>query len=131
MPRVLTGSITDKRADISLAALLVNVTARISWADARPVWMSQAMRVVKTRVLPLPAPAKTSADWSGRVTAASWGGLSWASRSGIGGIASGTRTSACNGAKADRHSLAVAMARPLYARRVAPALVRAGRTLSA
>jgi hypothetical protein len=29
------------------------------------------MRVVRTRVLPLPAPAKISADWCGKVTASS------------------------------------------------------------
>src|SRR5260364_321648 len=39
------------------------------------------MRVVSTRVLPLPAPARISADSSGRVTAARCSGLRCASRS--------------------------------------------------
>ena len=36
-----------------------------------PVWISHATRVVSTRVLPLPAPARISADWCGSVTASS------------------------------------------------------------
>jgi hypothetical protein len=43
--------------------------------------ISQAMRVVSTRVLPLPAPARISACCGGRVTAASCSGLRLASRS--------------------------------------------------
>ena len=75
MPRVCTGVIADSRTSISFAALLVNVTARIDSGDACPVPRSQAMRVVSTRVLPLPAPARISADWCGSVTAASCSGL--------------------------------------------------------
>jgi hypothetical protein len=41
------------------------------------------MRVVSTRVLPLPAPARIRACCGGSVTAASCGGLRWASRSDI------------------------------------------------
>ena len=52
MPRVETGSIAAMRAIISFAALLVNVTARMPAGLTVPVWISQAMRVVSTRVLP-------------------------------------------------------------------------------
>ena len=45
---------------ISRAALLVKVTARICDGRARPVINWWAMRVVSTRVLPVPAPASTS-----------------------------------------------------------------------
>jgi hypothetical protein len=61
MPRTLTGSMADRRAIISLAALLVKVTARMPPGDTWPVCSSQAMRVVSTRVLPEPAPARISA----------------------------------------------------------------------
>src|ERR1700687_4023950 len=81
MPRVLIGSIELMRASISFAALLVKVTAKRPAGLTCPVWISQAMRVVSTRVLPLPAPARISADWLGRVTAASCSGLRF-SRSG-------------------------------------------------
>ena len=55
--------------------MFVKVTARMS-----PVWAlcslkSQAMRVVSTRVLPEPAPARMSTLFSGAVTACSWRGL--------------------------------------------------------
>ncbi len=62
MPRVLMGSIAEMRASISRAALLVKVTASMPPGPTCPVWISQAMRVVSTRVLPLPAPARISAD---------------------------------------------------------------------
>src|SRR3954447_12121739 len=75
MPRGLAGSIAVTRVSISRAALLVNVTARIFAGAARPPLTSQAMRVVSTRVFPLPAPARMSACSSGRVTAASCSGL--------------------------------------------------------
>src|SRR6476620_8704713 len=58
MPRVLIGSIAESRVSISRAALLVNVTARIADGLTCPVWMRYAMRVVRTRVLPLPALAR-------------------------------------------------------------------------
>ncbi len=63
MPRVLIGSIALMRASISFAALFVKVTASNPAGLTWPVWISHAMRVVSTRVLPLPAPAKISADW--------------------------------------------------------------------
>src|SRR5687767_11316713 len=71
MPRVLIGSIAEMRASISLAALLVKVTAMRPCGLAWPVWISHATRVVSTRVLPLPAPARIRADWWGSVTASS------------------------------------------------------------
>ena len=43
--------------------------------DTCPVWISQAMRVVSTRVLPEPAPARIRALCCGRVTAASCSGF--------------------------------------------------------
>src|SRR5208282_6759752 len=75
MPRVLMGVKADSRSSISLAALLVKVTASTDSVLACPVASSQAIRVVSTRVLPLPAPARMSADPCGRVTAASCSGL--------------------------------------------------------
>src|SRR5579859_252144 len=75
MPRVLIGSIADMRKSISRAALLVKVTASRPCGLTCPVWISQAMRVVSTRVLPEPAPARISADWWGSVTASSCCGL--------------------------------------------------------
>src|SRR6267143_6895269 len=69
------------RPRISRAALLVKVTARISPGSARPCWMSQAIRCVSTRVLPLPAPAKISNGPSSAATAARCGGFSPSRRS--------------------------------------------------
>ncbi|OWW19322.1 hypothetical protein AYR66_07215 [Noviherbaspirillum denitrificans] len=69
------GSIEDRRASISFAALLVKVTASTPAGDSCPVCTSHAMRVVSTRVFPEPAPARISADWLGSVTAASCSGL--------------------------------------------------------
>src|SRR5690349_9563990 len=75
MPRIFTGVSAERRDIISRAALLVNVTARIDSGLACPVPSSHAMRVVSTRVLPLPAPARISAEACGNVTAASCSGL--------------------------------------------------------
>ena len=80
IPRVLIGNIVDKRACISLAALLVKVTANTPAGETWEVCISQAMRVVSTRVLPEPAPASMSAGWAGSVTAASCSGLRWSRR---------------------------------------------------
>src|SRR5690606_5871487 len=71
MPRVFTGSIADSRVSISRAALFVNVTASSPCGLTWPVMISHAIRVVSTRVLPLPAPARISACCGGSVTAAS------------------------------------------------------------
>src|SRR5437762_6921048 len=75
IPRVFAGVSTDRRRSISFAALLVKVTARIDNGVAWPVASSHAIRVVRTRVLPLPAPARISAEPCGNVTAASCSGL--------------------------------------------------------
>src|SRR6201996_8871625 len=83
MPRVSMGRSAERRDIISRAALLVKVTARMVAGDARPCWMSHAMRVMRTRVLPLPAPARMSAGSLGSVTAACCLGFRLASRSGI------------------------------------------------
>ena len=61
MPRTGIGSIAPSRVSISFAALLVKVTAITPPGETWPVWISQAMRVVSTRVLPEPAPARISA----------------------------------------------------------------------
>ena len=53
----------ESRVSISFAALYVKVTARTACGDIWPVWISHAMRVVSTRVFPLPAPARIRADW--------------------------------------------------------------------
>jgi hypothetical protein len=66
MPRTLIGTSEDRRAVISLAALLVKVTARMPCGPTWPVEISQAMRVVSTRVLPLPAPARINPCTGGR-----------------------------------------------------------------
>ena len=75
MPRAFTGSIAVSRVIISLAALFVKVTASTPPGDTRPFCSSQAMRVVSTRVLPEPAPAKINACSLGNTTAASCSGL--------------------------------------------------------
>ncbi len=75
MPRTFNGSMAVSRATISLAALLVKVTASTPPGETCPVCSSQAMRVVSTRVLPEPAPARISACSGGRVTAARCSGL--------------------------------------------------------
>jgi hypothetical protein len=55
-----------------LAALLVKVTASTPpGGDTWPVEISQAMRVVSTRVLPEPAPARIRAPWA-RAQARFW-----------------------------------------------------------
>jgi hypothetical protein len=63
------------RSFISRAALLVKVTARMSKGRARPVAIRWAIRVVSTRVLPVPAPARTSTGPSVASTAWRCSGL--------------------------------------------------------
>jgi len=75
MPRTGTGSIAVSRSSISLAALLVKVTAINPPGDTWPVAINQAMRVVSTRVLPEPAPARIRPGRAGNVTAASCSGF--------------------------------------------------------
>ena len=74
-PRTGTGSMAESRCSISLAALLVKVTAISPPGDTWPVAISQAMRVVSTRVLPEPAPARIRLAPLGRVTAACCSGF--------------------------------------------------------
>ena len=66
MPRTGIASIASSRVSISLAALLVKVTAITPPGESWPVWISQAIRVVRTRVLPEPAPARMSAGSAGK-----------------------------------------------------------------
>ena len=54
------------RSFISPAALLVNVIARISNGETFRSAMRYAMRCVRTRVLPEPAPATTSSGAVGQ-----------------------------------------------------------------
>ena len=75
MPSTTCPTIRPTRLFISRAALLVKVTARISFARARPVARMWAMRVVSTRVLPVPAPASTSTGPSRVSTASRCSGL--------------------------------------------------------
>src|SRR5580692_11052256 len=58
------------RPRISPAALLVKVTARMLCGETPSTWHNQASRWISTRVLPLPAPARTSTGPTGAVTAA-------------------------------------------------------------
>src|SRR5438552_10726607 len=67
-------SASTRRA-ISLAALLVNVTARRFRGERDCPPVSQAIRYAMTRVLPLPAPASTSSGPSPTVTASRCGGF--------------------------------------------------------
>ena len=82
IPLVLIGIMAERRVNISLAALFVKVTAKTPTGEAWPVWINQAILVVNTLVLPLPAPAKIMADWllpasltGGKVTASSCSGF--------------------------------------------------------
>src|SRR5438270_13132317 len=69
------------RCFISSAALLVKVMARISKGETPCSRISHAIRWVRTRVLPEPAPATTSRGPLGWVTASRCTGLRDASRS--------------------------------------------------
>ena len=75
MPSIASPTSTPTRCFISRAALLVKVTARICEGKARPVARMWAMRVVSTRVLPVPAPARTSTGPSVVSTASRCSGL--------------------------------------------------------
>ncbi|MEY9504346.1 hypothetical protein ABIE87_003904 [Bradyrhizobium diazoefficiens] len=76
MPSTAWPSIWPSRCFISRAALLVKVTDRISAGRARPWLRIWAMRVVSTRVLPVPAPASTRTGPSSVSTASRCSGLS-------------------------------------------------------
>ncbi len=75
MPSTAWPSIWPSRSFISRAALLVKVTDRISPGRARPWLRIWAIRVVSTRVLPVPAPASTSTGPSSVSTASRCSGL--------------------------------------------------------
>ena len=64
------------RSRISPAALLVNVTASSSCGRAVSVISRCPIRVVRARVLPVPAPASTSTGPARVSTASRWGGFS-------------------------------------------------------
>ena len=76
MPSTASPTISPMRCFISRAALLVKVTARISDGRARPRVRMWTIRVVSTRVLPVPAPASTSTGPSSVTTASRCSGLS-------------------------------------------------------
>src|SRR5262245_9742637 len=65
-----------RRDRISAAALLVKVKARTDSAGVPSGPRREATRCVRTRVLPLPAPARTRQAPSPKVTAASCSGFS-------------------------------------------------------
>src|SRR4051794_19860241 len=89
MARVARPTRNSTRSRISCAALLVNVIARISFGLAWPVRSSHAIRCVSTRVLPEPAPARTSSGPPGYVTASRCGGFRPSSSSAIASAVSG------------------------------------------
>ena len=74
-PRAAGPSIVSTRSFISPAALFVKVIARISFARAPAAASRCAIRWVRTRVLPEPAPATTSSGPSVVVTASRWAGF--------------------------------------------------------
>ena len=90
MPRVLIVIMAERRVSISFAALLVKVTASTPSGLTCPVWISQAIRVVSTRVLPEPAPARISADSCGKVTAAFCSGFKRSNSASVIGIKYGS-----------------------------------------
>jgi hypothetical protein len=71
----------SNRAPISLAALLVKVTAMIENGCTPHERIRCAMRWVSTRVLPEPGPANTSTCCASLVTARRWGAFRSLSRS--------------------------------------------------
>ena len=75
MPSTAWPTMLPTRSFISRAALFVNVTERISAGRARPVERMCAIRLVKTRVLPVPAPANTKTGPSRVSTASRCSGL--------------------------------------------------------
>ena len=67
-------TISATRSRISLAALLVKVTARI-FSGAIPRSTIWEIRQVTVRVLPVPAPAKINTGPSSALTASAWAAL--------------------------------------------------------
>ena len=94
MPRVPLGMSAARRSRISAAALLVNVMARTCQGLTPKSPSICAMRKVKTRVLPEPAPASTSSGPSVVRTASRWAGLRLSmSTSGLAGLGAGAEAS--------------------------------------
>src|SRR4026209_768426 len=79
----------ETRERISSAALFVNVIARIDSGETLRSRMRWAMRWVRTRVFPDPAPATTRTGPSGAVTASRCAGVR-AAREACEGWAAGT-----------------------------------------
>ena len=75
MPRDTPPTSCATRSFISLAALLVNVIARMEYGETPRSRIRWAIRYVSTRVLPDPAPATTSTGPSVAATASRWVGL--------------------------------------------------------
>jgi len=75
MMRARPPTSSSTRSFISAAALLVKVIARMLPGWALRWLINQAMRRVRTRVLPEPAPATTSSGAPSWTTAARWGSL--------------------------------------------------------
>ena len=73
-PLAFLGTSSETRSFISLAALLVKVSAKIH-SGGIPRSKRWAIRTVITRVLPLPAPAKSNTGLSVKRTACRWGSL--------------------------------------------------------
>ncbi len=76
IPSTVCPSSRPTRSFISRAALLVKVTARISFGRARPRVSRCAIRAVSARVLPVPAPASIRTGPSSASTAARCAGFS-------------------------------------------------------
>ena len=91
MPRVPPGSRAPRRSRISAAALLVKVMARTCQGRTPSSAIMWAMRMVSTRVLPEPAPARTSSGPWVHSTASRWAGLR-PSRSSAGRTGAGAGT---------------------------------------
>ncbi len=75
MPRVLPGKRAPRRSRISAAALLVKVMAKTCQGRTPSSAIMCAMRKVRTRVLPEPAPARTSKGPRVQVAASYWAGF--------------------------------------------------------
>jgi len=73
--RAMSPTTVSSRSRISPAALFVNVIARISCGFTPTAATRWAMRYVRTRVFPEPAPATTSTGPSVASTASRWAGF--------------------------------------------------------
>jgi len=81
MPRVLIGSIAETAREHLAGRLVGEGNGQNAVRTPRfPVWMSQAIRVVRTRVLARARAGEDQRRLVGRVTAASCSGLRFSSR---------------------------------------------------